>query len=120
MNSQEAFNKVWERAKKLVKSQHRGVNAFGDVVIFCCYRNPIDGNKCFVGELIPDELYKPSMERNSVASLQADYHEIEELFKDVKQNLLGDLQSIHDGDSVSDWEEKLRWFGLYYKLEIPE
>ncbi len=119
MNSQEAFNKVWERAKKLVKSRRKGVNSFGDEATFCCYRNP-DGNKCFVGELIPDELYKPSMERKSILMVMGDFPEIKTLFKDVNQDLLQDLQSVHDSDVISDWKEKLRWFGLHYKLEIPE
>jgi hypothetical protein len=60
---------------------------------FCAYRTS-DGLKCAVGVLLPDELYVPVMENNSVYSLIRSFH-VPSWFHD-HQSLLMRLQEAHD------------------------
>ena len=70
----------------------------------CYYRHPDDGRKCAVGCLIPDELYKPDMERRSASCVLV--HDL-----DWDRNLvvfLSDAQVAHDGaEDVGDFLVKL-------------
>ena len=83
----------------------------------CCYRTK-DGNRCFVGALIKDEDYSPSIEgislgtepvslykdrvealrKTVMSSLTKDYHDLPESMPEDVRDLLSDLQITHD-----DW-----------------
>jgi hypothetical protein len=109
---QEDFNKIWERAKNPV----RAVDAQGDM---CLYRSP-DGNKCFFGELIPDDLYDPSMESKFANILLtenpnrffADRYEMLHIYRAI--------QSIHDWINPEDWHSRLTFIANEYGLTVPE
>ena len=81
----------------------------------CYYRDPDNGNRCFVGALIQDEDYRPEIEGVSVRSrgykpfgaaatlelaivrgLNAMGIEIDELSDDIRETF-EELQVIHDG-----------------------
>jgi hypothetical protein len=64
-----------------------------DSTDFCAYRTA-DGLKCAVGVLLPDELYVPAMENNSVYSLCRTFH-LPSWFHE-NSGLLGRLQEAHD------------------------
>lgn len=71
----------------------QGGGSFDD--IGCRYRGP-NGRKCAAGQLIPDELYKPEMERKSVWSLRRDLPEIL-CWDPAHDDLVSSLQFAHDG-----------------------
>lgn len=88
----------------------------------CRYRVPNSTLKCFIGCLIPDEKYNPSMEGglgyNPEQIFDAIFgsHEInrEDYF------FLKCLQSIHDVYPVSKWELKFTQFSKNYNLIMPD
>ena len=108
MTLQEIFDKV----NFHLRSQNaKSLDEFGK----CAYRGQ-DGRSCAVGCLIPDELYKPSMEYmvsdqidglSSIVGTQ-DYPE--------KLYLLRGLQLIHDIYPPEQWEHELRLLGIKFHL----
>jgi len=79
----------------------------------CAYRGA-NGFKCAIGCLIPDEEYKPEMERGSLEMLLMDTANCPRLFaknsateKMFNQHyyLLSSLQDIHDRIDISKWEK---------------
>lgn len=87
----------------------------------CLYRHP-DGRRCFVGVLISDEAYDPSIERRDVTTdavadaLQASGIDVRYWTK----QRLRDLQGIHDSHEPSDWPAELRLFGEINGLAVPQ
>lgn len=90
MTAQQVFDAVVARAR-----DGRGV-CIGEGG-YCRYRGP-NGNVCFVGALIGDDEYKPSMEGS-----------VEFLSSGVGEHvlLLIDLQSVHDNFPQAVWEREL-------------
>ena len=70
MTNQEIFDKIWERAKTKKKAEVNGL---------CEYRSKKGKLACFIGYLIPDELYDKRIEENSISS-------INDKFDDLKSN----------------------------------
>lgn len=74
----------------------------------CSYRGD-KGRMCAVGALIPDEIYKPEFESNGVHRLIDKHsHNMPEdfaKFLSQNENLLEELQSIHDLWQPDDNEE---------------
>ena len=62
----------------------------------CAYRG-VKGLSCAVGGLMPDSLYDPIMEGESVCDIYG-YPEVEEFFGEHNQDLLTYIQDIHDGE----------------------
>lgn len=62
----------------------------------CAYRG-VGGLSCSVGGLMPDSLYDPIMEGESVCDIYG-YPEVEEFFGEHNQDLLTYIQDIHDGE----------------------
>lgn len=97
MTPQELINKVYSHLiKQGGPSQNNGS---------CAYRAP-DGRQCAIGCLIPDELYSPEMEHNSLGVLLeiSNFHLPK--FMQENQNLLQALQNIHDlydAPNYGDW-----------------
>lgn len=112
MNNQEAFNKIWERAK----DYRRALSAFDSMT--CVYRDPVNRTKCFVGELIPDDEYSPEMEGYAVEDLVKNF-DIPEL-ADVDVLLMKELQILHDSRSQCAWADELRKIAVKYHLTVPD
>jgi len=62
----------------------------------CAYRG-VGGLSCSVGGLMPDSLYDPIMEGESVCDIYG-YPEVEEFFGEHNEDLLTYIQDIHDGE----------------------
>jgi hypothetical protein len=99
---EDIFRIVKERAKTPRKAMISGI------MPYCKYRAP-NGLKCFVGELIPDEVYKPEMEGMMATELFISFPEFRELFVEDKRikMILSLLQVIHDVDHPDEWESRL-------------
>ena len=89
----------------------------------CVYRSP-RGLKCAIGALIPDEMYCPRMEGNSVRNLLMDHPELtshlklkQDLSEVVEIQFLDTLQQIHDDNPEYDWPLKLLEFAEQYGLD---
>ena len=89
----------------------------------CAYRG-VDGMRCAVGFLIPDELYYDGLEGNSAISV-----EITNVLSTVittDQDLcvfLSDLQDVHDGwasGEKADLFDRFQNIAMRYKLEWNE
>jgi hypothetical protein len=96
------FRIVKKRAETLEKSFV--LNTFHNK---CLYRHP-NGLKCFIGELIPDEMYEPEMENKGIDMLWEYYPEIfSNLFKKDQIPFLEKLQQIHDSCPIKFWKEEI-------------
>lgn len=83
----------------------------------CLYRND-NGLKCAIGALIPDSMYKSSMENVPVAVLISN-GEIPELFDEsIPAVFLRQLQNIHDLKHPSQWKKSLEEFATVYILNL--
>lgn len=67
----------------------------------CAYRGA-NGTKCAFGVLIPDELYRPSMEGKTAETVCEQYHEVGGLFPQEVRPLLAGLQALHDDHDTFD------------------
>lgn len=92
---QEIFDKVWEYAKTMERPSNIVVEGL------CMYRGP-GGNKCFVGILIPDEVYSPDMEGLPARDLIFAFREVMESIGLSNDHVLflTDLQEVHDDASA--------------------
>ena len=87
----------------------------------CKYRTIIGGFSCFVGCLIPDDVYNAEMEGGSISTLLREYTGFKELFGPsldygLKELLLS-LQSIHDTTPTESWEDKFHYIAVVYGLD---
>lgn len=108
MTSQEIFDKVCKHLvtqnKKATRPGRRMCNyRYGDL-------------KCAVGCLIPDEVYKPSMEGPLTRLLS--YEELK--WMEPHYQLLSHLQGIHDTTLPFDWKRRLRECAVSFNLTQPE
>lgn len=114
MDRQAIFDTVVAHARQ------QGAWALGRYEVAACpssvYRAE-DGKKCFIGVLIPDELYRPEMEGAVIAGPVmrpvADYLGVQDE-EDIK--LLTDLQTTHDAFGPSQWETRFRRLSRKYSL----
>lgn len=115
MTNQEIFDKVLTHLRK------QGSASVGDKGL-CFYRGP-GGKMCAVGALMPDEVYRPGYENESVSQLP---HPV--LFAcgidpndEVQMSLCIDLQEAHDNDLVEPapdaWEDAMRDIAGNYDLK---
>jgi hypothetical protein len=101
MEAQEIFDTV---AKHLFTQGCRSIEVDDEGEEYCLYRGP-EGRMCAVGVLIPDELYRKSMEyQNSNSLLETPRYGFPAWMTDNKQLLLS-LQRVHD--SSLNWEDSL-------------
>jgi len=125
MNRQEVFNKVWEHAhtqkeKSLAKKGDPDEN-------LCRYRGD-NGTKCFIGALIPNEVYEEDMEGMNVANLVERFSIVgrtlglaENVTRDSSDmRFLARLQYIHDSYPPSEWDDELRYFADTRDVRVPE
>ena len=74
---------------------------------FCAYRSP-DGLSCAVGCLIEDNHYSVGLEKNNVTDMAVKAAIIKSLPDwEFNEELLGDLQYVHDVVSIEKWEAHL-------------
>ena len=79
----------------------------------CKYRAP-NGNKCAFGLLIPDGLYDPSMEGSTAQYLLRKYPSLQEIVKDIDQNIIEEVQALHDKMA---WEKPWNHAEFVHKLK---
>ena len=114
ISNQEVFDKVVQHARQ---QGGKAVNEDGRV---CMYRDGL-GNKCFAGIFIPDEDYKPEMEGKGVGNLLGHYPGLRPLFKDVSEELMVELQSLHDNYLETPYfEERVEKIAARHQLTYKE
>jgi len=124
MNLQEIFNKIWDWT--IVQNQPRSVGNRNDFPNYdcgtrCLYRGPNEA-KCFIGVLIPDEKYTPSLEGSSIACWSDDrIQQVLGISVDFdSRDPLITLQHIHDADyKFENRENELRGFAKFHNLTVP-
>lgn len=128
MTNQEAFDAVYRHF--IINDAPYSV----DIENECMYRGP-GGEKCAGGLLIPDFMYKSSMEGKKIGALLGDvivsggkvaydYPELVEYFSGTDIGLLKLLQRSHDATSYTrdkkQMTEQLKLIAKEYNLTIPE
>lgn len=109
MTNQEIFNRVVQHAKEQnCRAENRGG--------FCSYRTE-EGLKCFVGCLIPDELYVPEMDQGAEGTGISEMNPKFELFPTAQEGLLRALQRVHDQNAPDAWIPRLRGLAKNFKLD---
>ena len=103
MSMREIFNKV---EKHLLKQNKRSIR-----VGSCKYRTD-EGLSCAVGCLMTDDMYSHTFEGESVRATEvvealAPIIGVSPIHRAKKLDLLYRLQGIHDGDSITEWADKL-------------
>lgn len=87
----------------------------------CLYR-AAEGAKCFIGALMPDDVYDglSDVERRSCSRrLMHDVKAFVELFEaNINRELIDDLQCVHDTFSVARWERELADVAKKYDLKF--
>ena len=107
LSDQELFDKVVNHLRvqgcKALENEH------------CKYRTA-SGLKCAAGCLIPDDMYKPSMEGMNIIGVIQNNPNLEDVISNP--GLISRLQFIHDWIEVMSWEESFKGvaiqFGLVY------
>jgi hypothetical protein len=96
MTPRQAFDKVWQYA--VIEDKPLSFVKDG---VQCLYRSP-EGNKCWIGCLIPDEIYEPDMDDSldylalSIENVRARHKSLRKLFHRIPNEFLGQLQAAHD------------------------
>ena len=115
MDAQEILNKIVTHAAKQNAKALKGSH--------CRYR--CDSGQCFVGALIPNELYDIAMEDLRVKAIIDQFPKLKSvilpsnLTESSASQFLEDLQHIHDRHDVTDWQDSLTHFAMSYKLAMP-
>ncbi|NBX18974.1 MAG: hypothetical protein EBR09_16615 [Proteobacteria bacterium] len=117
MNNQEAFEMAVKHLRKQGCCSQRVGRFELEGTATCMYR--MNGLKCAIGALIPDEVYQESFEGTGIRILLRTEPTINELFKKVNTNLLENLQEVHDNREVKEWEESLEKLAEFYGLTMP-
>lgn len=116
MDRQELFNAV---AKHLLtqkqKSEGKFINPSGEHTYGCAYRG-LNGLKCAVGGVIPDEMYKPEMEGRAVNTLFIYFKCVREYLGADNEEMLSELQWLHDSWVPKLWPRKLRGLAAQFAL----
>lgn len=129
MTKQETFNIIWNYF--VVEAHPRACDRYFQV---CMYRT-LEGNKCAIGCLIPDELYTRSIEGMGIEDLflkhtlipknLSEFLETEFSFED-RIEFLCYLQDLHDtyqkssGDFTAYMKKELTEFAWARNLEVPK
>lgn len=122
MNLQEAFNAIYIHAQKKERAHDPKTRG-------CRYRTS-DGKKCFVGCLIPDEVYNCGMEGGVPTTNEDRFSEPSKLVSRTLKDIGIDaslfdthlvyLQRIHDKYDPPYWNELLKEFAERNSLTIPD
>lgn len=125
MSLQQLFDDVVAHARTQRKISNKAIRIDHIDTTMCQYRSA-DGLKCFIGALIPDDLYQASFEDQCVEEILRMSKELKSYFK-TKYDLMEctfiiatrHLQIIHDCSPVSDWDESFAAFAEREKLQYP-
>ena len=146
LSRQDCINIVWKHAVvkgSLPSVDKKSIINLGSNIKMgnCSYRGD-DGNKCFAGLLIPDNVYSEDMENQPMSDVCAEWDSVSDLFdcdtwgKENDFDFLDGLQQIHDrmfneANSVGvfytrtpecwseEWKRVLTTFISDNKLEVP-
>ena len=111
-DKQAIFNHVVEHA---IEQNQRATDTFDKR----CYYRTTNGLSCFVGCLIPDELYVVDYENcDAISLVESDLPLIKKL-RDADKYFLRDLQIVHDDYHVDLWRRKLIGIATERNLDIP-
>lgn len=117
--NQSAFDEVVKHSRtQKVKSMNPDGSS-------CVYRGP-EGNKCWIGCLIPDNVFAeilikyPEANATYASAIINAVPAATELFADVDLDLLGLLQRTHDMEAMADWEHCLKKWAVRFNLTMPE
>ena len=123
MTTQEAYEAIRDYFSQ--PGRERAIDPESDD---CVYKGP-KGQKCAVGCLIPDNLYSPEFEGNTLGTLlvllrdwkdsDAQAAEVYALLNDdeSKVSFLTEAQRLHDGQGASDMEE-VEEFGPWFVTRL--
>jgi len=117
MDTQQAFEMAVKHLRKQGCHSQRVGRFELEGTATCMYR--MNGLKCAVGALIPDEMYQESFEGIGIGALINDFADLNNLFKKVDLKLLEDLQHVHDNCGVTDWEKEWKELSEVYGLTMP-
>lgn len=111
MTPQEVFDKVATHLLKQGEQARRAARTIsGQTASMCAYRGEV-GKKCAIGSLIEDDEYGEWMEGAGVSDLLSPLcKETPRSLRDrlgEHQQLLLDLQGVHDGVMPSEWRDTL-------------
>jgi hypothetical protein len=87
----------------------------------CCYRGE-NNTKCAAGHLILDSEYGSWMEGMVIGGVTENKKCPSSLLERMSPHLslIGQLQSVHDGFPVSDWEDRFEKVAQAYSLKYTE
>lgn len=116
LTKQQIFDAAYLQAQKKTRCTQQGA---------CLYSDQ-QGKKCFIGALIPDELYKTSLENRKgnavlveLGMLPArDNRLINDDYYDM-ETFITQLQKVHDSLDVSVWNDSLIGIANQHKLTVP-
>jgi hypothetical protein len=108
MTPQEIFDKV---ATHLLTQNKRSIGFDGSVK--CCRYRALDGSRCAVGCLIPDNEYSETMEGARVRKLTG---VLDRLELRAHVDLLAHLQATHDSYEPCQWRDNLRLVAIKHGL----
>lgn len=118
MNHQAVYGQV---KKHLLTQGIKSVSAYvpdDDGSASCAYRG-VNGTRCAIGCIIPDELYDPKMEGKRASAILREYVDLAEYLEiedDDDLFFLEGLQSIHDSECSGDWGVNLERFASRWDL----
>lgn len=87
-----------QKAYENIRAHFSGFNAklaYNESLGVCQYLTP-EGNKCAVGALIPDTMYRDGMECKGVAQLRQEFPVVDGFLWNVDTKFLEDAQKLHD------------------------
>ncbi len=111
LTRQEIFDRV---ASHLLIQKEHSVDVSGDM---CLYRG-MNGIKCAVGVLIPDEVYSPSFEGKDFMVVWVTVPALADIIAAEDLYLTKRLQQIHDACSVLSWRKKLLELAVSFELDV--
>jgi len=113
MEPQEIYNQV---KKHLLKQNEKSTNDG-----YCVYRSE-KGLKCAIGGILPDDLYHESMDKmmDSIIGIMSNFPRVKEYFGRGNENLLRELQIIHDDYEPNAWHVKLIYVAKMFNLDFGE
>lgn len=112
LTKQEIFDAVWKHAQLKDKCICHST---------CLYRrNNDDGtcSKCFVGAIIPDDLYASKFEARPASEVLVELNIVEAIDRETLL-FANALQRIHDQAAVIHWIDDLVALAAKYKLVVP-
>ncbi len=108
MKRQDMFNIIVDHLRK---QNVKAIDSRGT----CMYRK--NKLKRAVGCLIPDDIYQPEMESQSIINLFNNYPKVRKLLGARNIDFLFDMQIIHDKRDVKEWERLWERYAKTYNVK---